>query len=92
MIAKKQDGLITYIGFDTDNNGKFVVHTKGDWTYVNFQEDDFIQVIFGYVVRQDSGKYKAFQLGTFESNFKDRNVRYFDLLDDGVEYIKSLKG
>lgn len=89
---KKQYGLITYIGFDTDNNGKFVVNTKGDWTYVNFQEDGFTQVIFGYVVHQDSGKYKAFQLGTFESNFKDRNVRYFDLLEDGVEYIKSLKG
>lgn len=92
MIAKRQDGLITYTGFDTDNNGKFVVETKGNWTYVNFQRDEFTQVIFGYVVRQDSGKYKAFQLGTFETDFKDRNVKYFDSVDDGIEYIKSLKG
>lgn len=91
MIAKRQDGLITYTGFDTDNNGKFVVETKGNWTYVNYQEDEFTQVIFGYVVCQDSGKYKAFQLGTFETNFKDRNIKYFDSADDGVEYIKSLK-
>lgn len=91
MIAKIQDGLITYTGFDTDNNGKFVVKAKGTWTYVNFQEDEFTQVIFGYVVRQDSGKYKAYQLGSFETNFKDRNVRYFDTVEEGVEYIKSLK-
>ena len=91
MIAKIQEGLITYIGFDTDNNGKFIVETRGDWTYVNYQEDEFIQVIFGYVVKQDNGKYKAFQLGTFETNFNDRNVKYFDFVEDGVEYIESLK-
>lgn len=91
MIAKKQYGLITYVGFDTDNNGKFIVETKGNWTYVNYQEDEFTQVIFGYVVKQDNGKYKAFQLGTFETNFNDRNVKYFDFVEDGVEYIKSLK-
>ena len=84
MIASKQDGLITYIGFDTENNGKFIVETKGSWTYVNYQEDEFTQVIFGYVVKQNDERYKAFQLG-------DRNVKYFDSADDGVEYIKSLK-
>ena len=92
MIAKKQDGLITYVGFDTDNNGKFVVETKGNWTYVNYQENEFTRVIFGYVVKQDDEKYKSFQLGTFETNFKDRNVKYFDFVEDGVKYIKSLKG
>lgn len=94
MIAKRKNGLITYVGFDTDNNGKFIVETNraGTWTYVNYQEDEFTQVIFGYVVKQDDGKYKAFQLGTFETNFKDRNVKYFDFVEDGVKYIKSLKG
>ena len=43
------------------------------------------------MVKQDDGKYKTFQLGTFETNFKDRNVKYFDSVVDGVEYIKSLK-
>lgn len=85
MVAKKQDGLVSYVGFDTENNGKFIVETKGSWTYVNYQEDGFTQVIFGYVVKQNDGRYKAFQFG-------DRNVKYFDLIDDGVEYIKSLKG
>ena len=91
MIAQVQNGLITYTGFDTDNNGKFVVETKGNWTYVNFQEDEFTQVIFGYVVKQDNGKYKTFQLGNFESNFEDRNVKYFDFVEEAVEFIKSLK-
>ena len=84
MLAKKQDGLVTYVGFDTENNGKFIVETKGTWTYVNYQEDGFTQVIFGYVVKQDDGRYKAYQFG-------DRNVKYFNSIDDGVQYIKSLK-
>ena len=84
MIAKKQDGLVAYVGFNTEDNGKFLVETKGNWTYINYQEDEFTKFIFGYVVKQNDGKYKAFQFG-------DRNIKYFNSLDDGVEYIKSLK-
>ena len=91
MKSEIQHNGVTYVGFNIEDNGKFSVETKGDWTYVNFQENEFTQVIFGYVVKQDDGKYKAFQLGTFETNFKDRNVKYFDSVVDGVEYIKSLK-
>ena len=91
MKATIQSNGVTYTGFDTEDNGKFIVETKGEWTYINYQENEFTQVIFGYVVKQDGGKYKAFQLGTFETNFKDRNVKYFDSVVDGVEYIKSLK-
>lgn len=83
MIAKKQDGLVTYVGFNTEDDGKFLVETKGNWTYINYQEDEFTKVIFGYVVKQNDGKYKAFQFG-------DRNIKYFDLVDDGVNYIKAL--
>ena len=91
MKAEIQSNGVTYVGFNIEDNGKFIVETKGDWTYVNFQENEFTQVIFGYVVKQDDGKYKSFQLGTFETNFKDRNVKYFDSVVDGVEYIKYLK-
>lgn len=91
MVAEKKNGIIIYRGFDETNNGKFIVETKGNWTYVNFQENEFAQVVFGYVVKQDDGKYKAFQLGNFESNFTDRNVRYFGSVEDGIKYIKSLK-
>lgn len=91
MKAKIQINGVTYTGFDTEDNGKFIVTTKGDWTYVNYQENEFTQVVFGYVVKQNDGRYKAYQLGTMETNFKDRNVKYFDLVADEVEYIKSLK-
>ena len=91
MKATIQSNGVTYTGFDTEDNGKFIVETKGEWTYINYQENEFTQVIFGYVVKQDDEKYKAFQLGTFDTNFKDRNVKYFDSVVDGVEYIKSLK-
>lgn len=85
MKAEIQSNGVTYTGFDTEDNGKFIVSTHGNWTYVNYQENEFTRVIFGYVVKQDNGKYKAFQ-------FADRNIKYFDTVDDGVEYIKSLKG
>lgn len=91
MKAKIQSNGVTYTGFDTEDNGKFIVTTKSDWTYVNYQENEFTQVVFGYVVKQNDGRYKAYQLGTMETNFKDRNVKYFDSVADGVEYIKSLK-
>lgn len=84
MIATKKNGLVSYIGFDTENNGKFIIKTNDSWTYVNYQKDEFTQIIFGYVVKQDNGRYKAFQCG-------DRNVKYFDSVYDGIEYIKSLK-
>ena len=85
MKAEIQSNGVTYVGFNTEDNGKFIVTSNGDWTYVNYQKDEFTQIIFGYVVKHNDGRYKAFQFG-------DRNVKYFDLIDDGVEYIKSLKG
>ncbi len=79
-----KNGQVTYIGFDKKNNNKWLVETRGSWTYVDFQENEFTQVIFGYVVRQENGTYKAFQSG-------DRNVKFFNDVNDGIEYIKSLK-
>ena len=57
MKATIQSNGVTYTGFDTEDNGKFIVETKGEWTYINYQENEFTQVIFGYVVKQDDGKY-----------------------------------
>lgn len=84
MIEEKKSGMVTYTGFDDVNNGTFIIDTKGDWTYVKYQRDEFTQVIHGYVVRQNDDRYKAFQFG-------DRNIKYFDNLIEGVEYIKFLK-
>ena len=41
-------------------------------------------MIFGYVVRQTNGKYKAW-LGLDESSEK-----YFANVEDGIKYVKSL--
>ena len=76
--------MIEFVGFNTKDNGNFIIETKGDWTYVNYQKDEFTQVIVGYVVKQNDGRYKAFQLD-------ERNVKYFESVSDGIEYIKSLK-
>lgn len=35
MVTKIQDGLVTYIGFHANKNKKFIVETKGNWTYIN---------------------------------------------------------
>lgn len=61
MIAEKKDGAISFIGYDTENNGKFIVEKgslNSDWTYVNYQKDGFTQVIFGYVVKQEGCIFK----------------------------------
>ncbi|MCR0531730.1 hypothetical protein MKC55_20500 [[Clostridium] innocuum] len=90
MVTKIQDGLVTYIGFDTNENRKFIVETKGNWTYINYQKDEFTRIICGYVVRQQDGRYRTHRLGTFDTNFKDRNVKYFDSLNDGIAYMKQV--
>lgn len=90
MVTKIQDGLVTYIGFDTNENRKFIVETKGDWTYINYQKDEFTRIICGYVVKQDNGRYRTHRLGTFDTNFKDRNIGYFDSLKDGIAYMKQV--
>ena len=90
MVTKIQDGLVTYIGFHANKNKKFIVETKGNWTYINYQKDEFTRIICGYVVKQDDGRYRTHRLGTFDTNFKDRNVGYFDSLKDlGKEILDS---
>ena len=39
MIVEKKSGAISFIGYDTENNGKFIVENgslNSDWTYVNY--------------------------------------------------------
>ena len=39
MIAEKKDGAISFIGYDTENNGKFIVEKgslNSDWTYWHY--------------------------------------------------------
>ena len=90
MVTKIQDGLVTYIGFHANKNKKFIVETKGNWTYINYQKDEFTRIICGYVVKHDDGRYRTHRLGTFDTNFKDRNVGYFDSLKDGIAYMKQV--
>lgn len=56
-----------------------------DYTYVNYQKDEFTQVIFGYVIKQSNGKYKAFH------GLDENDAKYFDTVDDGIKYVKSFK-
>jgi len=83
MNTTIQSGHITYVGFDPNDNNKWIIETKGNYTYVTYQEDEFTQVIFGYVIKQNDGKYKA-RYGLDENSSK-----YFETLDDGIEYVKS---
>lgn len=85
METTINSGQITYVGFNPSNNNKWILETRGNYTYVNYQEDEFTQVIFGYVIRQNNGKYKAFH------GLDEKNAKYFDTVDDGIEYVKSFK-
>lgn len=48
-----------------------------------YQKDEFTQVIFGYVIEQKNGKYKAFH------GLDDKNAKYFETVEDGIKYVKS---
>lgn len=85
MNATIQSGQVTYIGFDPNNNNKWIIETRGDYTYVTFQEDEFSQVIFGYVIKQNNGKYKA------RYGLDEKSSKYFETVDDGIKYVKSFK-
>lgn len=52
---------------------------------MNYQEDEFTQVIFGYVIKQSNGKYKA------SYGLDEKSEKYFDTVDDGIKYVKSFK-
>lgn len=80
-----QSGQVTYVGFDSSDNNKWIIETRGNYTYVNYQENEFTQVIFGYVIRQDDGKYKA------SHGLDEKSEKYFDTVDDGIKYVKSFK-
>lgn len=85
MRATLWHGQVTYTGFNPIDNGKWLIETKDNYTYVNFQDDEFSQTIFGYVIRQNDGKYKAFR------GLDEKTTKYFDTVDDGIVYVKSFK-
>ena len=80
MVAQITQNGITYTGFDPQNNGKWIIETRSNWTYVNYQRDEFTKVIVGYVV-EENGKYKAFDCGK-------TYTKYFDDLNSGIEFSK----
>lgn len=84
MKTKIEKGQITYVGFDEKNNDCWLIETRGNWTYVNYQENEFTQLIVGYVVKQKDGTYQCFQ-------FAARNIKCLNTMEEGIEYIKSLK-
>lgn len=83
MNTKIQNGQVEYVGFNPSDNDKWIVETRGTYTYVNYQKDEFTQVIFGYVIEQKNGKYKAFH------GLDDKNAKYFETVEDGIKYVKS---
>lgn len=85
MNATIQNGQVSYVGFNLNDNNKWLIETKGSYTYVNYQKDEFTQVIFGYVIKQSNGKYKAFH------GLDEKDAKYFDTVDDGIKYVKSFK-
>ena len=76
--------------FTQTNDNEVIIEGSKDDYYLNYQKDEFTRIICGYVVKQDDGRYRTHRLGTFDTNFKDRNVGYFDSLKDGIAYMKQV--
>lgn len=47
---------VTWTGFDPLDNGKCIIDTNSrGWTYINYQDNEWSQSIFGYVVANERG-------------------------------------
>lgn len=74
--------MVEYIGFDKEDDGKFIVKLSklNGWSYVNYQLDEQTQVIVGYIIPQSDGSYLA-QCGCC-----DETPKKFINVQDGVNH------
>ena len=86
MIAIKKMGLVTIIGYNTLDNGKFVLKDKGDKTFVKYQFDSFNQRTVGYVEWVGYWLYKTVIPLDFLN--VDKDINYFFTREEGIEYLK----
>lgn len=75
---------VEWIGYDPADNKSWVVETKGDWTYVCWQENEYGQSIEGYVVKTDKGYHTYNLCKTYDKYFADK--------DEAIEFVKSKHG
>lgn len=101
-VAKYTDGQVTYTGFDKNDNGICFIETRGDWTYITYQKNEWSTVIFGYIVANVRGSekwkyipreqremtgYYAFKLSDESDLYKDRKARMFSDWQEAVDYM-----
>lgn len=84
MASQTQNSPADYAERNRQNDKKWIIKAEEKWMFVFYEFDESTKVLFGHILKQDDGTYKAFP-------FCDKRIGFFDNMKDAINYIKSVK-
>lgn len=83
-VSQIQNNPADYAERNRQNDKKWIIKAEEKWMFVFYEFDESTKVLFGHILKQDDGTYKAFP-------FCDKRIGFFDNMKDAINYIKSVK-
>lgn len=84
MASQIQNSSADYAERNCQNDKKWIIKAEEKWMFVFYVFDESTEVLFGHILKQDDGTYKAVP-------FSGKRIGFFDNTKDAINYIKSLK-
>lgn len=83
-VSQIQNSPADYAERNRQNDKKWIIKAEEKWMFVFYVFDESTEVLFGHILKQDDGTYKAFP-------FCNKRIGFFDNMKDAINYIKSIK-
>ena len=83
-VSQIQNNPADYAERNRQNDKKWIIKAEEKWMFVFYVFDESTEVLFGHILKQDDGTYKAFP-------FCNKRIGFFDNMKDAINYIKSIK-
>lgn len=83
-VSQIQNSSADYAERNRQNDKKWIIKAEEKWMFVFYVFDESTEVLFGHILKQDNGTYKAFP-------FCNKRIGFFDNMKDAINYIKSVK-
>ena len=84
VASQIQNSPADYAERNRQNDKKWIIKAEEKWMFVFYVFDESTEVLFGHILKQDNGTYKAFP-------FCNKRIGFFDNMKDAINYIKSVK-
>lgn len=84
MASQIQNSQADYSERNRQNDKKWIIKAEEKWMFVFYIFDESTEVLFGHILKQDDGTYKAVPFG-------GKRIGFFDNMKDAINYIKSVK-